>query len=280
MADGQGCKGSGHQGRSAARHPQPAHRGHRLSARRGSAHDHHRRQRLADAQPRQGARPHRRIGRRQVDHRPVVDGLWPRRRAHHRRRGDHQRPRHPQGRHERTAQAARSRSLLCGAVGGGRLQPGPQADGPGGRGDAAAWRRQPGRGREARGQPVPQAQPPGSREHRQPFPASGLRRPAAARHDRHGAVLGARPDRLRRADHRARRHHPDRRARRHQGRHPRHRRRRALHHPRPRRRRPGLGRDHGAAPRQAGRMGRHAPDHQGATPGIHQRARLGASHRA
>ena len=54
----------------------------------------------------------------------------------------------------------------------------------------------------------------------------------------------------------------------------------ALHHPRSCRRRPGLRRDHGAAPRPAGRMGRHAPDHQGAAPGIHQRAGLGARDRA
>ena len=50
----------------------------------------------------------------------------------------------------------------------------------------------------------------------------------------------------------------------------------ALHHPRPCRRRPGLRRDHGAASWPAGRMGRHPPDHQGAAPGIHQCAGIGA----
>ena len=59
----------------------------------------------------------------------------------------------------------------------------------------------------------------------------GVGRPAAARHDRHGDVVPPRPHHLRRADHRARRHHPGRGARRHA----RHRRavqhRGDLHHP-------------------------------------------------
>ena len=177
-------------------------------------------------------------------------------------------------------QAARPRGLLRRAVGGGGLQPGAPADGPGGRGLAAARRRHARRGRKARRRAVQEAQPAGPRKHRQALPAPGLGRPAAARDDGDGAVLRARPDRLRRADHGARRDHADRRAGGDQGRHPRHRRRRALHHPRPRRRRAGLRRDHGAAPRPAGRMGRHPPDHQGAAPGIHQRAGLGAPDRA
>ena len=40
------------------------------------------------------------------------------------------------------------------------------------------------------------------------YPAPALRRPAPARHDRHGARQRARPADRRRADHRARRHHP------------------------------------------------------------------------
>jgi D-alanyl-D-alanine carboxypeptidase len=46
--------------------------------------------------------------------------------------------------------------------------------------------------------------------------------------------------------------------------------------PRPRGRGAGLRRDHGAPPRPAGRMGRHAADHQGTKAGIHQRLGLRA----
>ncbi len=70
-----------------------------------------------------------------------------------------------------------------------------------------------------------------SRHDRQSLSPPGLRRPVAARHDRHGDVLPARPHHLRRADDGARRHHAGRGA----GCHPRHRRavqhRRDLHHP-------------------------------------------------
>ena len=50
-----------------------------------------------------------------------------------------------------------------------------------------ARRRQPRRGREARRRAVQEAQPARPRKHRQALPAPGLRRPAAARHDRDGA---------------------------------------------------------------------------------------------
>ncbi len=182
----------------------------------------HRPRRLADAREGQGARPDRRVRRRQVDHRPVVDGLWPRRRAHHRRRGHPQRPRHPQGRQGGLSQAARPRGLLCRAIGGRRLQPGAQADGPGGRGDAAAWHGDTGRGRKARRRAVQEAQPAEPRKHRRALSAPGVGRPVAARDDGDGAVLRAGPDRLRRADHGARRDDADRRAGGDQGRHPRH----------------------------------------------------------
>lgn len=53
----------------------------------------------------------------------------------------------------------------------------------------------------------------GPRPHRRALPASGLRRPASTRHGRDGDGLQARPDHLRRAHHRAGRHHPGRGAR-------------------------------------------------------------------
>ena len=79
------------------------------------------------------------------------------------------------------------------------------------------------RGREARRRAVQEAQPAQPRNHRRALPAPGVRRPVAARDDGDGAVLRAGPDRLRRADHRARRDDADRRAGGDQGRHPRHR---------------------------------------------------------
>ncbi len=210
----------------------------------------------------------------------VGHGLRPRRRQDHRRRGHHQRPRHPEGRQAWAEKAARQGSLLCRAVGGGGIQPRAQADGPGGRGHRRARRRLPRRGGKARQGTVPRTVAARSRSYRRPLSAPGFRRTAAARDDGDGAVLGTRPDRLRRADHRARRDDADRRAGGDQEGDPRHRRRRPLHHPRSGGRRPGLRRDHGAAPRQARRMGRNAPDHQGTAQGIHQRAGFGSPDRA
>ncbi len=98
------------------------------------------------------------------------------------------------------------------------------------------------------------------------YPASGLRRPVAARHDRHGHVLPARPHHLRRADDGARRHHAGRGA----GRHARHRRavqhRGHLHHPRSRRGRPDGASHHGAALRQARRGGADPRDAEARPP--------------
>ena len=65
-----------------------------------------------------------------------------------------------------------------------------------------------------------------------------LRRHAPARHDRHGALLQPEAPPRRRADHRARRHHPGADPRDHGAPQPRARHRRHHHHPQPRRGRP------------------------------------------
>ena len=84
-----------------------------------------RRRRLPDARPRRGARPDRRIGRRQIDHRPCRDGLWPRpgcaSPAAHRLR----RPRHLATLTPTALRAAARRARrLCRAKCRRRLQPG------------------------------------------------------------------------------------------------------------------------------------------------------------
>ncbi len=96
---------------------------------------------------------------------------------------------------------------------------------------------------------------------RRALSAPGLGRAAAARHDRHGAVLQARTsDRVRRADHGARRHHADRRAGGDQEGDPRGGHGRPLHHPRSRRGRADRRPDHGAALRRDGRARRDRAD--------------------
>ncbi len=78
--------------------------------------------------------------------------------------------RHPQGGDRWPAGAARAGGNLRRAVGGGGLQPGAAADGAGDRDDAAAWLGQPGRGRGAGGDAVPQAGPAEARDIRQRYP--------------------------------------------------------------------------------------------------------------
>ena len=204
----------------------------------------------------------------------VVAGLRPRRLPHHRRRGHAERPRHPEGRHARaSAQAARPRGLLRRAVGGGRLQPGAPADAtrwsrP--RSGTASWRAAEAEKRAVAlfsklGLPDPRRfgeryphQVSGGQLQRAMTAMALCSEPDLIVFDEPTTaldvttqidVLAAIKDAIR----------DDRR-------------RRALHHPRPRRRRPGLRRDHGAAPRQAGRVGRHPADHRGAARGIHRRA--------
>jgi hypothetical protein len=104
----KGGRGGRQIGASPARYPRPQDRGHRLSAGRRPARYRHRRWRLANLAERQGARPDRRIRRRQIDHRPVVDGLRPRRRPHHRRRSVPQWSRYSERRYQRLSQAART----------------------------------------------------------------------------------------------------------------------------------------------------------------------------
>ena len=114
-------------------------------------------------------------------------------------------------------------------------------------------------------------------QHRLPLSAPGLRRPAAARHDRHGHVVPAGPHHFRRAHDGPGRDHPDRGSGRHQGH------RRAvqhgghLHHPRP-----GGGgadgrQDHGAAATATWSRRFRPPDDRGEPQGgIHQGSRGGA----
>ena len=117
--------------------------------------------------------------------------------------------------------AARRAHCLRGAERRGLVQPGPPADQPVlPRPRCSTGVRSLGRRRsQTRRDALRPPRAAGSGQHRLPLPAPGLRRPAAARHDRHGHVLQAGPDRLRRAHHGARRHHPDRGAGGDQGRH-------------------------------------------------------------
>jgi hypothetical protein len=165
------------------------------------------------------------------------------------------------GQRERQAPVSRRAHLLCRPECGGRLQPGPPAHRP----DHRIGRdpqRPVDRGR-ARLCPRPLRPAPAARAryHRRALSPPGFGRPAAARHDRHGDDLPARPDHLRRADHGPRRDHPGRGA----GGDPQHRRavqhRRPLHHPRSGGGGPDGPPHHGAALRPGGRGGadaRHA----------------------
>src|SRR5690606_15757231 len=94
--------------RTAARHPQSANRSHGLSTGRAAARYYHRRGRLAATGKGQGSRPYRRIGRRQVDHRPLGYGLRPRRCAHHGRGSPGQRPGHKAAEPSRSTPSARA----------------------------------------------------------------------------------------------------------------------------------------------------------------------------
>lgn len=85
-------------------------------------------------------RPDQRGRRRQIDHRPGLDGLWPRRCAHHRRRGHPQSRRHLKAASRDCARCAAARFALS------RSRPRPlstraPADGPGCRSGAVARRR-------------------------------------------------------------------------------------------------------------------------------------------
>ena len=182
---------------------------HRRLERRQVASDRQRRRPHAEA--RRGAGPDRRIRRRQVDDRPRRHGLCAARLPHQ-----------PAARSSSTAsiccaaartaaQAPRHAHRLCRAKRRRRLQSRAPLDRPDGRdrGRPRSHRARQGRSRTpsissaACGCPIPKTI--GQR-----YPASGLGRPAAARHDGDGHVLPARPHHLRRADHGARRHHADR----------------------------------------------------------------------
>ena len=106
--------------------------------------------------------------------------------------------------------------------------------------------------------------------------ASGLRRPASARHGRHGDDLPARHTRAGRADHGARRDDPDRGAGLDPQAHPRASHGGALHQSRPRRGGADGQPDHGAPPRQDGGGGRGRSDPAPAADGLHPRLGLDA----
>ena len=113
----------------------------------------------------------------------------------------------------RTAQAAGAcASPMCAQIGGRRLQPGAppdRADLRGRRCGTASCAAAEARARR-RCELFRRLRLPNPETHRPALSAPGLRRAAAAGDDRDGDVLPARPHRLRRADHGARRHHADR----------------------------------------------------------------------
>ena len=150
-----------------------------------------RRRRLARARAGRGAGPDRRIRRRQVDHRPRGARLWARRLPHRRRRGRCSTARTSwqlAGRQVRELRGAPRR--LRGAVGRRRLQSGAQLIEPARRSAGPARRDGARRGASStrRRACSPRLGLPEPETFGKPLSAPGLGRPAAARHDRHGAV--------------------------------------------------------------------------------------------
>ena len=200
-------------------------------------------------------------GRRQIDDRARLDGLYAPRLRYRRRRHRLRRQGHPAISAGRAPRAARARHRLYRPERGGVVQPGDHADGPGLRSADPPWRAV-GGARRARKRcslfrelDLPDPETIGSRY---PHQVSGgqLQRVMAAM-----AMVGqARHPRVRRADDRARRDDAGRMPRRLPQAHPRARHGGALHHPRPRRRRPDRRPHHGAASRQDGRVRRLAAD--------------------
>ena len=128
---------------------------------------------------------------------------------------------------------------------------------------------------QGRGHPaLPRARPALARDLRGALSPSGLRRPAPARHGRHGHVLPSRHTGAGRADHGAGCDDPDRGAGLDPQAHPRASRGGALYQPRPRRGGAGGQSDHGAPPRQDGGGGRGRSDPAPAADGLHPRPGL------
>ncbi len=234
------------------RRPQDADPGAHRSRRRSRAG----RRCLVPAQPRRGDRADRRIRRRQVDHRPRLDGLYAPRLLHRRRRDRVRRRGRAHDDRGAAPAPARPAHLLHRPERGGFVQSRHDADAAGdGTGDTAR-RAQRRRGAQGSDQPVQAARSARPRAHRRALSASGLRGAAAARDGGDGDGRPARHRRVRRADHRARRDDagrvprgvPQAGARAWRG--------RALHHPRPRRRRPDRRSHHGAQARQDRRVRR------------------------
>ena len=94
-------------------------------------------------------------------------------------------------------QLARLAHRLCGTERGGLLQSRPQAHRPDHRDGAVASYLQPREGGQRRHRPLRPTAASLARDHRRSLSPSGLRRPASARHDRHGHVMPARPHHLR-----------------------------------------------------------------------------------
>ena len=101
-------------------------------------------------QARRGHRPHRRIGRRQIDDRPRLDGLHPPRLPHRRRRHHLRRRGHPHDRPGRAARAARAENRLHRPERRRVVQSRPYADGAGVRSLGSPRRAEP-RGSARRG---------------------------------------------------------------------------------------------------------------------------------
>ena len=222
------------------------------------------------AEARRGARPDRRIRRRQVDHRPRVDGLHPPRLPHRRRRDHIRRHRHPRHQPGRAPRAARAEDRLYRPERGRLVQSRAHADGAGLRGFGQPWRIDAGARRAPKRSACSAARSARTRRPsatRYPHQVSGgqLQRAMAA------MAMVAKPDliifdepttaldvttqvevprRVPQADPRARHGGP-------------------LHHPRSRGRRPDRRPDHGAPARQDGRIRRLAADPAAAEGGLH-----------
>ena len=96
------------------------------------------RRHFADAQARRGDRPDRRIGRRQVDDRPGLDGLHAPRLLYRRRQHHVRRQGHPRDQRRRAARVARAEDRLYRAERRGLVQSRAHADGAGLRGRRSA----------------------------------------------------------------------------------------------------------------------------------------------
>ena len=176
-----------------------------------------RRQRAADRQgrelrraPRQRRRADRRVGLGQDHHRALGARLLQARSQVRGRRGAGARPGPHRALQRGSARPARRTGRLPRPERGRDVQSVAAHQRAGHRGAGPPRSHDPGRGRCAGARALPHAGAAGAGADRQPLPAPGLRRPAPAPDGGDGAVQQPGPHGARRADHRARRHHPDR----------------------------------------------------------------------